>query len=139
MRVSTKGRYALRMMLDLARHQEEGYLSLGEIAARQGISKKYLEQIVPILGHADFLLTSRGFQGGYRLARPASDYTVKEILRLTEGSLSPVACASDSPVACERSEACLTLPLWQGLNKVIDDYLSGITLQDLADGKVVPR
>lgn len=136
MRVSTKGRYALRMMLDLARHQEEGYISLGEIAERQDISKKYLEQIVPVLGHADFLLTSRGFQGGYRLARPASDYTVKEILRLTEGSLSPVACASDSPVACERSEACLTLPLWQGLNRVIDDYLSGITLQDLADGKI---
>ncbi|MDE6419818.1 MAG: Rrf2 family transcriptional regulator [Lachnospiraceae bacterium] len=136
MRVSTKGRYALRMMLDLAKHQNDGYISLGEIAERQEISKKYLEQIVPLLGHADFLLTSRGFQGGYRLARPASDYTVKEILRLTEGSLAPVTCVSDNPATCERSADCPTLPLWQGLNKVIDDYLSGITLQDLADGNL---
>lgn len=134
MRISTKGRYALRMMLDLAEHQEDGYVSLGEIAVRQNISKKYLEQIVPLLTHADFLLTSRGFQGGYRLSKAASDYTVKDILRLTEGSLAPVACVLDHP-ACERSASCPTLPLWQGLNQVIDDYLSGITLQDLADGK----
>ncbi|MCM1103985.1 MAG: Rrf2 family transcriptional regulator [Clostridium sp.] len=139
MRVSTKGRYALRMMLDLAAHQGDGYVSLSEIAERQGISKKYLEQIVPTLGHADFLLTTRGFQGGYRLARPASEYTVKEILRQTEGALSPVACVDNVLHACERAADCQTLPLWQGLNKVIDDYLSGITLQDLADGKIDPN
>lgn len=135
MKISTKGRYALRMMLDLAAHQEDGYVSLAEIAARQGISKKYLEQIVPLLTHADFLLTSRGFQGGYRLTKAASDYTVKDILRLTEGSLAPVACASNHPAACERSASCPTLPLWQGLNRVIDDYLSSITLQDLANNE----
>ena len=136
MRVSTKGRYALRMMLDLAEHRDDGYISLGEIAERQGISKKYLEQIVPILCHAGFLLTSRGFQGGYRLARAASDYTVREILRQTEGSLSPVACVDGNPEVCGRISSCPTLPLWQGLNRVIDDYLSRITLQDLADGNI---
>lgn len=136
MRVSTKGRYALRMMLDLAKHGGDGYLSLGEIAERQGISKKYLEQIVPILGRADFLLTSRGFQGGYRLSRAASEYTVWEILRQTEGSLSPVACVDGNPEVCERISSCPTLPLWQGLNRVIGDYLSSITLQDLADGNI---
>ena len=132
MKISTKGRYALRMMLDLAAHQGDGYVALKDIAQRQEISKKYLEQIVPMLGKSNILRTTRGYQGGYRLARVPQDYTVGEILRLTEGSLAPVACA-DGKDDCPRSEGCMTLPLWQGLYKVISSYLDGITLQDLLD------
>ena len=127
-KISTKGRYALRMMLDLAQHQGDGYVALKEIAARQGISKKYLEQIVPTLTRGDFLLTNRGYQGGYRLARTPEKYTVGEILRLTEGSLSPVSCLETKPNMCERAEGCITLPVWQGLEKVISEYLDGYTL-----------
>ena len=124
MKISTKGRYALRMMLDLAEHQKDGYVALKDVAARQGISKKYLEQIVPILNRSDVLQTNRGFQGG-------------EILRLTEGSLAPVACLERSPMECERSAGCATLPVWQGLHKVICEYLDGITLQDILDREQV--
>ena len=92
MKISTKGRYALRMMLDLAEHREQGFVSLKEIAARQDISKKYLEQIVAVLNRPDFLKTNRGYQGGYRLAKTPDQYTVGDILRLTEGGLAPVAC-----------------------------------------------
>ena len=92
MRISTKGRYALRLMLDLAEHQGDGCVSLKDVAQRQDISKKYLEQIVPTLSRAGFLLTNRGYQGGHRLARRPEDYTVRDILRLTEGSLATVAC-----------------------------------------------
>ena len=133
MKVSTRGRYALRMMLDLAEHQENGFISLKDIAQRQNISKKYLEQIVPILKKSDILKTTRGFQGGYRLAKSPDKYTVGEILRLTEGSLSPVACLDRYPVECERSAECETLPIWRGLKKVIDEYLDSITLQDILD------
>ena len=133
MKVSTKGRYALRMLLDLAEHSEDGFIALKEIAQRQGISKKYLEQIVPILNKSDILKTNRGFQGGYMLAKAPEKYTVGEILRLTEGSLSPVACLDQEPIQCERSRECPTLPIWQGLNQVINDYLDNITLQDVLD------
>ncbi len=133
MKISTKGRYALRMLLDLAEHQNDGFIALKDIAKRQGISKKYLEQIVPILNKTDMLKTNRGFQGGYMLAKPPDKYTVGAILRLTEGSLSPVACLDQDPIQCERSSECATLPIWQGLNKVINDYLDGITLQDVLD------
>ena len=133
MKISTKGRYALRMMLDLAEHQNDGYVALKDIAARQNISKKYLEQIVPILNKADILRTTRGFQGGYRLAKPPEKYTVGQILRLTEGSLAPVACLEHDPIECERSVGCATLPVWQGLYRVITEYLDGITLQDIRD------
>ncbi|MGM9680293.1 MAG: RrF2 family transcriptional regulator [Eubacteriales bacterium] len=133
MRISTKGRYALRMMLDLAEHSEEGYVALKDVAERQDLSKKYLEQIVPMLNHTNFLQTNRGNQGGYRLARPASGYTVGEILRITEGNLSPVPCMDTCPNPCKRSSFCLTLPVWEGLEKVIDDYLDSVTLQDLLD------
>ena len=136
-KISTKGRYALRMMLDLAEHQKDGYVALKDVAARQGISKKYLEQIVPILNRSDVLQTNRGFQGGYRLARKPKDYTVGEILRLTEGSLAPVACLERSPMECERSAGCATLPVRQGLHKVICEYLDGITLQDILDREQV--
>lgn len=133
MKISTKGRYALRMMLDLAEHQGNGYIALKDIAARQNVSKKYLEQIVPILNKADILNTNRGYQGGYRLARTPDQYTVGDILRITEGSISPVACLDKNPVECERAAECATLPVWQGLYKVITDYLDGITLQDILD------
>lgn len=133
MKISTKGRYALRMLLDLAVHQGIGYVPLKDIAERQNISKKYLEQIVPILNKSDILNTNRGYQGGYRLARTPDKYTVSEILRLTEGSLAPVPCVEQDPISCERSPECLTLPVWQGLYKVINEYLDGITLQDILD------
>ena len=133
MKISTKGRYALRMMLDLAEHQNDGFVALKDIAERQNISKKYLEQIVPILNKADVLRTTRGFQGGYRLAKSPDSYTVGEILRLTEGSLAPVACLEHDPIECSRSIGCATLPVWQGLYRVINEYLDGITLQDILD------
>ncbi|MDD6878144.1 MAG: Rrf2 family transcriptional regulator [Clostridiaceae bacterium] len=133
MKISTKGRYALRMMLDLAQHQSDGYVALRDIAQRQNISKKYLEQIVPVLNKSDILRTNRGFQGGYRLAKSPDQYTVGEILRLTEGNLAPVACLEHEPIECERSGECPTLPVWQGLYRVICEYLDGITLQDILD------
>ena len=133
MKISTKGRYALRMMLDLAQHQSDGYVALRDIAQRQNISKKYLEQIVPVLNKFDILRTNRGFQGGYRLAKSPDQYTVGEILRLTEGNLAPVACLEHEPIECERSGECPTLPVWQGLYRVICEYLDGITLQDILD------
>ena len=117
MRISTKGRYALRLMLDLAEHQGDGCVSLKDVAQRQDISKKYLEQIVPTLSRAGFLLTNRGYQGGYRLARRPEDYTARDILRLTEGSLAPVACLDCEVNTCPRSANCPTLPLWQGLDR----------------------
>lgn len=133
MKISTKGRYALRMMLDLAEHQSDGYIALKDIAMRQGVSKKYLEQIVPMLNKSNILQTNRGFQGGYRLAQAPDKYTVGDILRITEGSLSPVACLDHDPVECERRDECATLPVWRGLKQVIDEYLDGITLQDILD------
>ncbi|MCD8026207.1 MAG: Rrf2 family transcriptional regulator [Clostridiales bacterium] len=133
MKISTKGRYALRMLIDLAEHSEDGYITLKDIAARQNISKKYLEQIVPILNRSDILNASRGYQGGYKLTKSPDKYTVGEILALTEGGLSPVVCLDYNPVGCERSAECPTLPVWKGLNKVIHDYLYGITIQDIID------
>lgn len=133
MKISTKGRYALRLMLDLAEHKDEGYISLKDIAARQDISKKYLEQIVTVLNHASILRTTRGFQGGYMLAQAPEKYTVGQILQMTEGSLNPVACLDDCPNQCQRRTFCKTLPVWQGLGQVIHQYLDGITLQDLLD------
>ncbi len=117
----------------MAEHDNGSFIALRDIAERQGISKKYLEQIVATLNKTDLLLTNRGYQGGYRLAKPASECTVGEILRLTEGNLSPVSCLDTSPNLCERRDTCPTLPVWQGLEKVINDYLDGITLQDILD------
>lgn len=133
MKISTKGRYALRMLIDLAEHKNDGYIALKDIAARQNISKKYLEQIIPILNRADILLANRGFQGGYKLAKSPDKYTIGYILRLTEGSLSPVACLDQEPIECSKSAECPTLPVWKGLKKVICEYLDGITLQDILD------
>ena len=135
MKISTKGRYALRMLIDLAEHQNDGFIALKDIAERQGISKKYLEQIIPVLNRSDVLNANRGYQGGYKLAKSPDKYTVGAILRLTEGSIAPVACLDHEPVDCPRHEDCITLPLWKGLNKVITDYLDSVTLQDLLDNQ----
>jgi Rrf2 family protein len=133
MKISTKGRYSLRMLLDLAEHQNEGFIALKDVARRQEISKKYLEQLVPQLSGAGFLRTNRGYRGGYMLARAPEQYTVGELLRLTEGGLCPVACLQDEPNQCPRSANCKTLPVWRSLQRVIEDYLDGVTLQTLLD------
>jgi Rrf2 family protein len=130
MKISTKGRYALRMLLDLAEHDEE-FIPLKEIAARQNISKQYLEQIVSLLNTSDIIRANRGKQGGYQLAKDPSHITVGQVLRITEGSLAPVACLDDEINMCERASFCKTLPLWQGLNKVITDYLDSVNLQSM--------
>ena len=135
MKISTKGRYALRMLLDLAEHRGSGFVSLKEIAERQTVSKKYLEQIIPILNRGNILRTNRGAQGGYMLARTPEQYTVGEILRLTEGSLAPVSCLEQEENLCSRRNNCATLPVWEGLYRVITDYLDHITLQDILDSQ----
>lgn len=129
--ISTKGRYALRVMIDLAEHQTEGYIPLKEIAQRQEISEKYLESILKILVQKKFLTGLRGKGGGYRLTRDPEMYTVGSILRLTEGTLAPVACLENDAPPCERVGECRTLPLWQGLFKLINDYFDGTTIADL--------
>ena len=134
MMISTKGRYALRVMIDIAENQHDGYLPLREIAARQEISEKYLEAIVKSLVKAQYLTGLRGKAGGYRLTRPPQEYTVGSILRLTEGSLAPVACLGDNPPDCPRMADCRTLPMWRELNTMIQNYFDGITLADLAIG-----
>ena len=136
MKISTKGRYALRMMVDIAEHQKDGYVTLKDVALRQDISKKYLEQIALHISQAGMLRAVRGYQGGYMLARPASEYTVHSILQVVEGSMVPVPCLQQAENACPRREACRTLPLWQGLEKLIRDYLSGITLEDVVEGRI---
>lgn len=135
MKISTKGRYALRMLIDLAEHKNDGYIALKDIAARQNISKKYLEQIIPVLNKSDILNANRGYQGGYKLAKSPEKYTVGDILRLTEGSIAPVACLDHNPIECDRCDDCITLPIWKGLHKVISDYLDSVTLQDILDNK----
>ncbi|MBO4897288.1 MAG: Rrf2 family transcriptional regulator [Clostridia bacterium] len=135
MKISTKGRYALRMLLDLAENADGSFVSLKEISERQNISKKYLEQIVPVLHRSNILITGRGYQGGYKLSKSPDKYKVGDILRLTEGSLAPVACLEQAENTCERSADCITLPLWKGLYKVINEYLDGITLQDIIDSR----
>ena len=136
MKISTKGRYALRMMVDIAEHQKDGYVTLKDVALRQGISKKYLEQIALHISQAGMLRAVRGYQGGYMLARPAAEYSVDSILQVVEGSMAPVSCLEQRPNACERCEVCKTPPVWQGLQKLINDYLKGITLEDIVEGRV---
>lgn len=133
LKISTKGRYALRFMLDLAENGKNGFVALKDIAKRQEISKKYLEQIVPLLNKSGWLRTNRGYQGGYMLAKEPKEYVIGDILRITEGSLAPVSCLDFEVNPCKRSNNCLTLPIWQGLNKAIKDYLDSITLQDVLD------
>jgi len=131
MRISTKGRYALRMMIDVAENSGGGRVTIKEISERQEISIKYLEQIAAVLTHAELLRSERGSQGGYVLTKSPDKYTAGEILRAIEGRLAPVACLESEVNTCERANVCKTLPFWEGLYKVIDDYLDSVTLQDL--------
>lgn len=133
MKISTKGRYALRLMLDLALHDTGEPTRIRDIAARQEISEKYLEQIISTLNKAGFVRSIRGPQGGYHLMRKPEQYTVGMILRLTEGSLAPVACLEDEVNLCERQDSCVTLRLWQMLDQAISQVVDKVTLADLVE------
>lgn len=133
MKVSTKGRYALRLMIDIAVNSNDRPVSIKEIARRQGISEKYLEQIISILNSAGFVRSVRGAQGGYILRKEPREYTIGMILRLTEGSLAPVACIEDNVVQCDRVENCATIEVWRRLNDAINGVVDNITLADLVE------
>ena len=133
--ILTKGRYALRVMLDLAEQKSEEFIPLKEIAERQEISKKYLEIILKILVQHKLLKGASGKGGGYKLTRQPSEYTVGEILELTDGTLSIVPCLQDKDNTCDRKSECLTLPMWERFNKLTYDFFYGITLQDILDEK----
>ena len=136
MRISTRGRYALRVVIDLAEHGNGAYRPLKEVADRQEISLKYLEGIMASLSKAGLVDGVHGRGGGYRLSRPASDYTVGDILRLTEGSLAPVACLECGASPCARAERCCTLPMWEKLDGMIQDFFDGVTIADLMESTV---
>ena len=131
MKISTKGRYALRMMVDLAEHQNGEYIPLRETAERQDISQKYLESIMTALSKAGLVDGAHGKGGGYKLSRAPEEYKVGEILRLTEGSLAPVACLENGAGPCSRAAQCRTLPMWTELDRLISGYLDGVTVADL--------
>ena len=131
MLISTKGRYALRVMIDLAEHQADGFIPLKVIAQRQEISEKYLENIIKLLVKAKLLTGARGKGGGYQLAKSPEQYTVESILRVTEDSIAPVSCLDPDADACPHSAECRTLPMWRGLDKLITEYFENITLADL--------
>ena len=142
MNITSKGRYALRVMLDLAQHPEDGFVSLKTVAERQGISMKYLESIVGSLKKAELLDSTRGKEGGYRLSREPAAYTVEEILRSIEDNLAPVSCIRDGSIQCDRAAACLTIPMWKELDEITNAYLKTVTLEDLITGqkwKPAPR
>lgn len=133
MMISTKGRYALRLMMDIGMHDEEQPVRIKEIAARQDISVKYLEQIISILNKAGYVKSVRGPQGGYKLVKEPSQYTAGMILRLTEGSLAPVACLEYEENDCPRQKECATLILWEKLNQAINSVVDEVTLKDLIE------
>ena len=135
MNVTSKGRYALRVMIDLAQHPDEGFVSLKTVAERQGISMKYLEMIVSGLKRAELVESTRGKEGGYRLSRSPKDYSVGEILRCLEDNLAPVSCIKDGEIQCDKAAACVTLPMWKELDDLTNAYLDGISLQDLLTGE----
>ena len=137
MLVSTKGRYALRVMVELACHSREEYVPLRTIAQQQGISEKYLESILTVLSKAGVIDGLRGKGGGYRLNREAKNYSVGEILRLAEGTLAPVSCLDCTPNKCERAASCRTLPMWEKLDTLICNYLDSVSLADLIDSSIV--
>lgn len=134
MMVSTKGRYALTVMVDLAKISDGGFVSLADIAEREHLSMKYLESIISLLNKGGMLQSQRGKNGGYKLARKPEDYNISEILLLTEGTLAPVNCIMQEGVMCDKAATCSTLPLWAGLDDVINKYLSKITLEDIISG-----
>ena len=131
--VSTKGRYALRVMLHFAMHGGEEFIPLKEIAESEGISQKYLESIMATLSKAGFVDAVHGKGGGYRLNRKPEDYTVGSILKLTEGSLATVSCTTQGPSACSRATCCHTLPMWERLDTMVENFFEGITLKDLVE------
>lgn len=131
MMISTRGRYALRVMIDLAEHTDASYVPMKEVAERQEISLKYLEKILPVLAKNNLIDGVHGKGGGYKLTRKPEAYTVGEILRLTEGDLAPVSCLECNAQACSRVSECRTLPMWSELNRIINDYLDGVTIADL--------
>lgn len=130
--VSTKGRYALRVMIDLAEHNNGEFIPLSDVAKRQEISEKYLEGIISVFSKNGFLEALRGKGGGYRLARPAESYTIGSILKLIEGSLAPISCLEKKPNGCKRAGECRTIGMWTELDRIIDDFFEGITLDELA-------
>lgn len=134
MNVTSKGRYALRVMLDLAQHQDEGYISLKTIADRQQVSMKYLEIIVSSLKKAQLVDSVRGKEGGYRLLKAPEEYRVGDILRCTEDNLAPVSCIKSGSVHCERAGECMTVPMWMELDEKINEYLDTVTLEDIITG-----
>ncbi|MCR5797444.1 RrF2 family transcriptional regulator [Eubacterium xylanophilum] len=129
--ISTRGRYALRVMIDVATHQGDGYVPMKDVAARQGLSLKYLEQILPTLTKNKLLVGLKGKGGGYRLTRQPEEYTTADVLRLTEKGLEPVSCLAKDAPECERKSKCQTIGFWEGLNNVMNDYLESKTLRDL--------
>jgi len=133
MKISTKGRYALRLMLDLALQDPKAFVNIKSISQRQEISEKYLEQIITQLSRHKLVQSARGAQGGYRLAKEPKDYTIGEILRATEGSLAPVTCLEDGHAVCDRAAACATLDLWREIQEAINKVIDSKTLQDLVD------
>ena len=135
MMISTRGRYALRVMIDLAEHEGGQYIPMKEVAERQGLSLKYLERILPLLTKGGMVEGVQGKGGGYRLTKPIEEYRVGDILRLTEGALSPVDCAACSDEPCAHAVDCRTKPMWAGLTKLVNEYFDGITLQDLMENK----
>lgn len=136
MLISTRGRYAIRVMLDLAENASEHYIPMKEVAERQNLSLKYIERIVPVLTKNGFIEGVHGKGGGYRLTKTPKDYKIGEILRLTEGDLSPVACLECGAEPCDRAESCKTLPMWRQFKQMIDQYFDGITLEDLQNGNL---
>ncbi|NLT38956.1 MAG: RrF2 family transcriptional regulator [Clostridiales bacterium] len=136
MMVSSKGRYALRIMLDLAQHMDDGYISLARISEREKISVKYLEAVVAILNKAGLVESQRGKEGGYRLTKTPEEYTVASIIKLTEHSIAPVSCLDSENNSCARAYHCLTLPMWARLEEIINEYLESITLKDLIEQKI---
>lgn len=133
MKISTKGRYALRLMIDLAQNYTGNPIRLKDVAERQGMSEKYLEQIISILNKAGYVKSTRGAQGGYSLKKKPEEYTVGMVLRLTEGSLAPVDCVEDGADACEKASDCLTIKLWRKMNDAVNSVVDNTTLQDLLD------
>ncbi len=131
--ISTKGRYALRLMIDVALYEANGYVSLKDSSKRENISIKYLEQVASLLTKSNLLLSYRGNNGGYKLSRNPRDYKVGDILKAAEGSLAPVACLQCENNFCDRKDTCTTLEFWQGFNEVINNYVDNTTLEDLVD------
>ena len=135
MNITTKGRYALRVMTDLAVHKDEGFIPLSAISQRQDLSAKYLEMIVSALKKGGLVVSSRGKEGGYRLSRPPEELTVGDILRAADDSLAPVSCVKEGQPGCERAGHCLSLPMWQELDGIISSYLDSVYLSDLVSGQ----